>query len=121
MLTTLFSPRYLAMVNPGAFSGSRKEFLISQKEFYAIAVHEDNAAEAISIIQRRYFLRYPVELPHDEEPSAEHLAAVDDDTAVPDPEGPDPDIMSLEDYEVALSKWVDRQKLVLFRKAVSHK
>lgn len=107
------------MVNPGAFSGSRKTFLLSQKEFYAEAVADGNVPEVIATIQRRYFLRYPIDIPHDVEPSEEHLATVDDDAAVPDPEGPNPDVMSLEEYEMALSEWMERQKLVLFRKAVS--
>ncbi|KAF9548608.1 hypothetical protein CPC08DRAFT_593621, partial [Agrocybe pediades] len=67
------------MVNPGAFQGSRREFLLSQKPYYSNAVVEGYAADAIAVIQRRYFKRYPIDLPHEEEPSPETLAIVDDD------------------------------------------
>lgn len=107
------------MVNPGAFSGSRKTFLLSQKAFYAQGVADGFAAEAITTIQRRYFNRYPINLPHDQEPSAEHLATVNDDDAIPEPEEPDPDSMSTAEYAEALENLEKRQKLVLFRKAVS--
>lgn len=107
------------MVNPGAFLGSRKTFLLTQKEFYAQGVNDGFAQEAVATIQRKYFNRYPIDLPHDQEPSAEHLAAVNDDAAIPEPEEPDPGSMSAAEYEEVLQKLEERQKLVLFRKAVS--
>ncbi|KAF8958798.1 hypothetical protein BDZ97DRAFT_1596211, partial [Flammula alnicola] len=72
------------MVNPGAFRGSRKEFLMNEKVNYSPGVAGGYAAEALAIIQRHYFKRYPIDLPHDEEPAAGSLDAVDDDA--PDPE-----------------------------------
>ena len=68
------------MVNPGAFQGSQKEFLLSQKPAYKVGVLGGYAADALSQIQCKYFKRYPIDLPHQEEPSVEWLAAVDDDT-----------------------------------------
>ena len=41
-------------------------------------------ADVPATIQRQYFKRYLVDFPHDEEPAAEVLAAVDDD--LPDQE-----------------------------------
>ncbi|KDR74719.1 hypothetical protein GALMADRAFT_48139, partial [Galerina marginata CBS 339.88] len=74
------------MVNPGAFRGSRKEFLMGEKPAYSAGVVGGYAADALAVIQRRYFKRYPVGLPHSEEPTDEHLAAVDDDSPDPEPE-----------------------------------
>ena len=68
------------MVNPGAFQGSQKEFLLSQKPAYKVGVLGGYTADALSQIQCKYFKRYPIDLPHQEEPSVEWLAAVDDDT-----------------------------------------
>jgi hypothetical protein len=76
------------MVNPGAFSGTRKNFLEAQSDVYAIAVAENHVADTVADIQRRYFKRYPLTLPHDQEPTAEWLATVDDDA-------PDPEVMTL--------------------------
>ena len=67
------------MVNPGAFQGSRKAFLLSQKADYRDGVVGGYAADALAKIQRKYFKRYPIDLPDLKEPSAEWLAAVDDD------------------------------------------
>ncbi|PPQ77494.1 hypothetical protein CVT26_006140 [Gymnopilus dilepis] len=105
------------MVNPGAFRGSRKEFLISQKAAYAEAVVGGYVADALADIQRKYFKRYPVDLAHDEEPSEEHLAAVDDNA--PDPEIPDPDRSKLtdEEYLVALAEVKERGLRIRYRKA----
>lgn len=74
------------MVNPGGFQGSRKIFLDDQQDLYAAAVEENHAADAVADIQRRYFKRFPLSLPHTQEPTEEFLAAVDDDA-------PDPDLL----------------------------
>lgn len=72
------------MVNPGAFAGQRKAFLDAQQELYAAAVAGNHVNDTVADIQRRYFKRFPITLAHTEEPTEEHLAAVDDDA--PDPE-----------------------------------
>jgi len=82
------------MVNPGVFQGSRKEFLLSERPSYSAAVAEGYAADALAMIQRRYFKRYPVELPHTLEPSPEFLAAVDDNSADIEISMPDQDKIS---------------------------
>jgi hypothetical protein len=107
------------MVNPGAFQGSRKDFLLGERASYSAAVAGGYAADALALIQRRYFKRYPVELPHTVEPSPEFLANVDDDA--PEVEIPEPNEqnMSEEEYKVALDRLAERRKLVSYRKAVS--
>lgn len=69
------------MVNPGSFLGSRKTFLTTQKPAYAEAVKNNYAGDFILGLQRRYLKRYPMSLDHKAEPSAEFLAAVDDNAA----------------------------------------
>ncbi|KDR76072.1 hypothetical protein GALMADRAFT_139832 [Galerina marginata CBS 339.88] len=107
------------MVNPGAFRGSRKDFLMGEKEEYAQGVADGCAGEVVALIHRRYFKRFPLELPHDEEPTAEHLAAVDDEAIDVDYEEPDAEKMSPEEYGIALAKLENRQQTLEFRKAVS--
>ena len=75
------------MVNPGAFRGSQKEFLMGERATYSAGMAGGYGVDALALIQRRYFKRYPVNLLHHEEPTAEHLAAVDDNSPEPEPEG----------------------------------
>lgn len=87
------------MVNPGAFSGRRKTFLDAQQELYAAAVAANHINDTVADIQRRYFKRFPITLAHTEEPTEEHLAAVDDNAADPElapprDEGMEPDAYS---------------------------
>ena len=107
------------MVNPGAFQGSQKEFLLGERPSYSAGVTRGYAADALALIQRRYFKRYPLDLPHTAEPSAEFLAAVDDDAADINVTEPDKDRMSDEEYEAAINRLAERQKLFSYRKAVS--
>ena len=107
------------MVNPGSFGATRKAFLMSEKPDYSAGVMGGYAADALALIQRKYLKRFPMDLPHNEEPTDEWLASVND-------EGPDldqvpPDIQSLseEDYNAAMKEMEERQKLLAFRKAVS--
>ena len=108
------------MVNPGAFQGSRKDFLLSQKPAYKAGVLGGYAADALSQIQRKYFKRYPIDLPHQEEPSAEWLAAVDDDA--PDAEQEEPHASANDDEELAaaVERMAERTLLLGFRQAVSN-
>ena len=82
------------MVNPGGFTGLRRQFLDAQQEIYAAAVKGKHVADTVADIQRRYFKRFPVTLSHSEEPSRESLDAVDDDA--PDPEMKPPELDGLE-------------------------
>jgi hypothetical protein len=107
------------MVNPGAFRGSRKDFLVSKKEEYRAAVQAGFAADALATIQRQYFKRYPVDFPHDQEPAPEALAAVNDDLADQEIEAPDPSTMDDQEYTAAMEILETRRKMLTFRKAVS--
>jgi hypothetical protein len=107
------------MVNPGAFQGSRKDFLTSKKEEYNVAMQAGVAADVLASIQRQYFKRYPVDFPHDEEPTADVLAAVDDDFPEEETQSPDSSTMNGEEYAAALKALETRRKTLVFRKAVS--
>ena len=91
------------MVNPGTFQGSRKEFLLGERPSYSTGVARGYAADALALIQQRYFKQYPFDLPHTVKPSAELLAAVDDDAAEVDVMEPDQDRMSDEEYKEAIN------------------
>ncbi|PPQ80644.1 hypothetical protein CVT25_001652 [Psilocybe cyanescens] len=73
------------MVNPGAFQGSHKEFVGGKGGVYQ-GVADGCTGEVLAEIQRRYFKSYPLDLPHDEEPTPEHLGAklpgYEDDAAI---------------------------------------
>ena len=107
------------MVNPGAFVSSRTEFLKGEKCAYAEAVANGYARDALSIISRRYFKRYPVDLPHSEEPTAEHLASVDDDAICPDDPPLDPSDMSMDDYLAEKLRREKAAELVDYRQGMS--
>jgi len=109
------------MVNPGAFQGSRKEFLLSQKPLYKAGVLGGYAADALSQIQRKYFKRYPIDLPHQEEPSVEWLAAVDDDAPDVEQEAPDASTSNDEELAAAVERMAERRLLLSFRQAVSNR
>ncbi|KAF9033390.1 hypothetical protein BJ165DRAFT_1323395, partial [Panaeolus papilionaceus] len=72
------------MTNPGAFQEIRRDFLISQKPIYETAIALGHVLDAITLIQRKYFKRFPPNIPHDVDPSPEHLASVDDNEPDPD-------------------------------------
>jgi hypothetical protein len=108
----------LAMVHPGAFQVSRKEFLIGEKPKYCAAVAGGFIKDAIADIQRRYFKRFPIDVPHSEEPSPEHLASVDDSEPDPGPLVPDKEKLSPEKYKEQMEKLEARRKLVTLRKDV---
>ena len=66
------------MVNLGTFLGLRRDFMLSEKAAYSKGIKGGFTADALAIIQHQYFKQFPVDLPHDNEPSAEFLEAVDD-------------------------------------------
>jgi len=107
------------MLNPGAFTGTRKEFLLSQRVIYAEAISRDNRVECLMDIQRHYFKRFPIELPHNVDPDPEALKQVDD--SAPDPEVviPDETKMSAEEYASEKKKFEKHQEYLDFRKKVS--
>jgi hypothetical protein len=96
------------MVNPGAFSGTRKTFLLSQKADYAASVRDNSCAEFLLGLQRRYLKRYPCSLPHNQEPTDEWLAAVNDEES-----DPEEDLSGLSQADIE-----ERRKVLVFRKEV---
>ncbi|KAK7028203.1 SERTA domain-containing protein 3 [Paramarasmius palmivorus] len=66
-------------MSPSAFKGSRKAFLEENIPAYAKALKEGRGTDFLIELTRRYFKRYPANLPHSEEPSKEHLESVNDD------------------------------------------
>lgn len=107
------------MVNPGAFVGSRAEFLKGEKPVYATAVVQGYTRDALSTISRRYFKRYPVDLPHSEEPTEEQLASVDDEAICPDESPLDPNDMTMDDYLAEKLRREKTAELVDYRQGVS--
>lgn len=107
------------MVNPGVFHGRRKEFLLGERAAYAEAVQCGSAVDAIGDIWRRFFKRFPIDMPDDKEPTDEELAAVDDEAADPEAIEPDPEKMSRKKYKKALKAAEARRKRLSFKKAVS--
>ena len=112
--------QYTFMVNPGAFRGSRKAFLIEQKPSYKAAVLGGFAAECICDIQRRFFKRYPIHLGDNEEPSEEDLAKVDDNAPDLDTAPPDPEMMSSEEYQKTITAFDNKRKRNARIKAVGN-
>ncbi len=108
------------MVNPGAFRGSHREFLIQQIEGYIKAVEEGCAVEYIADVVRRYLKRYLISLTHNVEPSPEHLAHVNDDAPDPEIPMPDEDSLTFVEYEKQMNKYQEDCKTLKYQAEVSH-
>ena len=91
---------------------------MSQKPTYSAGVLGGYAADALALIQSKYLKHFPIDLPHDEEPTDEWLASVNDNKQEPDQVPPDIESLGEENYVVAMEALERRQKLVAFRKAV---
>ena len=107
------------MVNPGIFRGTRLDFLMSEKASYKAGVDGGYAADALAKIQSRYFRHYPVEIPLDEEPSAEFLLAVDDEKPDVEQQRPDLEKLTVEEYEAEVERLRERAESITTRKKVS--
>ena len=107
------------MVNPGIFHGTRFDFLMSEKASYKAGVDGGYTTDAVAKIQSRYFRRYPVEIPLDEEPSAEFLLAVDDEKPDVEQQRPDPEKLTVDEYEAEVERLKERAELIATRKKVS--
>ncbi|KAF8190124.1 hypothetical protein BJ912DRAFT_850288 [Pholiota molesta] len=104
------------MVNPGAFQGTRKDFLTAQMDLYAAAVTGNHVADTVADIQRRYFKRYPTSLEHNVEPSEEWLAQVDDNAPDDDLLPPDEALLDKETFDIAEAAYNEQLKALKFRK-----
>jgi len=107
------------MVNPGAFQGLRKQFLMNEKPAYAAGVLGGYAADALANIQKRYFRRFPIDLPHDQEPTVEWLAGVNNNSPDTELEIIGTDKLTSVEFEEAVAQLKERRRLVECRKAVS--
>lgn len=94
-------------------------FLMSQKPYYAEGILNGMAADRITDVQRRFFKRFPLDMPETEEPSEARLSAVDDDAPDPEPQTPDEVLLSPEEYEKAMGIFRARMTLVSYRRKVS--
>ncbi|PPQ76823.1 hypothetical protein CVT26_002422 [Gymnopilus dilepis] len=107
----------LAMPARPAFTGLRKTFLVGELEKYSDAVLNGTKDDFVKDVIRRYFKRFPPELPHDQEPTQEHLAAVDD--TMPDPEPAMPDAQDYAEdqttYYALEAAWEKRQAEITTR------
>ena len=92
---------------------------MSQKPAYSAGVVGGYAADALAVIQSKYFKQFPIDLPHNEEPTEEWLASVNDEDPDPDQVPPDIEKLNEEDYIAVCKALETRQKLFAFRKAVS--
>lgn len=106
------------MPNPGSFQGGRLAFLESQIPEYAASLVANSTAACVADVQRRFFKRFPLDLAETLEPSAEHLAAVDDGAADEEPPAPDESLQA-EAYEEAVVAFTARSKLITSRRNVS--
>lgn len=102
----------------GSFSPKRKAFLESKRADFATAVEGGYTADALSIIIRQYFKRFPIDLDDDTEPSDEALAAVDDNATEAEVECPSEDL-GPEEHATAIQATLDRQVRVQAKRGVS--
>lgn len=108
------------MVNPGAFRGTRREFLMNEKPAYRTGVEGGYTPDALATIWRRYFKRYPIDLDHRVEPSPKFTAAVNDDLAEPDIEPIDQD-QEPEAQQQEIARRAERGERIGYRKRVSNR
>ena len=110
-----------AMVNLGIFHGTRLEFLLGEMAGYTAAAANGTKDEFIKNVLRRYFKRFPPDLPSDQDPSEEELAAVDDTLPDVEYEVPDPQDWPEDQagYTKALEIYEKRQADIILRSAVS--
>ena len=106
------------MGNPGLFRGSRFAFLVGEKANYKASVEGGYAADVLSKIQSQYFRRYPADLSLDQEPSEEFTKAVDDEKADDEQVQPDPDKLTVEEYEAEMQRLTVHADLIAVRKGV---
>jgi hypothetical protein len=88
------------MVNLGTFQKSRKDFLLEQKAAYAQVVAGGFMHNCVANIQRRYFKCYPIDYPHEQEPTSKMTLGVNDDAPEPEPSVSDPTILDEDEYKL---------------------
>lgn len=101
-----------------AFNGLRLKFMEEQLEGYVTAVVESRENDFVLDVQRRYFKRFPLSLPHDVEPSKESLDTLDDNAPDPEIKEPNQKDMSDEEYKATKNAFDHNCTLLQFRKEV---
>ena len=81
---------------------------------YSAGVVGGYAADALAVIQHKYYKCFPMDLQHDKEPSKEWSAAVNDEEPYPEQAAPDIETLSEEDYTCTMEAMEKRQMLVAF-------
>ncbi|KAG6835662.1 hypothetical protein H0H93_015970 [Arthromyces matolae] len=105
------------MPNPGVFCGPRKEFLLDCLDEYKAAVAAGHGSETIAIISRRFFKRWAVDLPLQQEVSPEELSKVNDYSADDErPPLPDLEAVGQDAYDSAVAEEDAYQKLLTTRR-----
>lgn len=107
------------MPHPGSYKGAREAWLTGELDAYRAAVVINAGPDVLLDIQRRFFKRFPVDLPDTTEPTAEWLAEVNDNEADPEPQAPDEGNLTAEEYSVALKEWDERHAKIKKTKEVS--
>ncbi len=110
---------HTSMVNPGAFRGKRKGFLMDKREGYGLAMQEDHAAEAVANITCRYLKRFPTSMSDNVEPSNEDLARIDDGAPDPEISPPSEDGVKASEYKQLKVLYDEDAKKLTFKKQVS--
>ena len=78
--------------------------MLGEKPAYSEGIKGGFAADALAIIQHRYFKRFPIDLPHVDEPSAAFLEAMNDEEPDPEEVAPDRDTLNNEEYAAMLEE-----------------
>lgn len=76
------------------------------------------APEVLALIQHHFFKCFPLDLPDDQDPSPEDLAAVNNKAPQPEQVQPDENKMTPDEYSVAILALKTRQTAVDFKKVV---
>jgi len=91
---------------------------MNEKPAYREGVVGGYAADALANIQRRYFRRFPIDLPHDQEPTVEWLAGVNDNAPDKEMQITGTDKLSSIELAEAIEELKAKRRLVEYRKAV---
>ena len=92
---------------------------MNEKPAYRAGVLGGYAADALANIQCRSFRRFLIDLPHDQEPTVEWLAAVNDNSPDTEMEITGTDKLTAVEFDEAVAQLKERRRVVDYRKAVS--
>lgn len=108
------------MVNPGAFRGKQKTYLLGRKPEYSAARVNGTVIDVLAgIIQDYFHIFDPLENGRHWDPTDEEMEAATLADPRPEPVAPDPETMTPKEYKKAKVEWENRKDLIKFIKAVS--